>query len=268
MNTYPRLVSWNYYPASRYIKNDKEQLYEIYLNKPEGESVLANGKLPSLEFLNKRDPYFTIKKTDGKTLRARNHGDLGYKFKKKYPELENKLKNTNTMLMEFGEYIFIKLAYIDNYVNPIVDEEKWFNSQYIKKEYFNVEFIKMLLEYEPLALIGHRVIKQYQAEKIPTFLRALSIFDKDLYEESIKGTKFEKHTISYKGLKAKLQTLSPGLVEYRIDIGHEPCHWDGELLTRQKKLSDGSELIVNPTDAVIVKIVDNATVNMDTELID
>lgn len=170
--------------------------------------------------------------------------------------------------MDFGEYVFIDLAHIDNYVNPIVDDEKWFNAQYIKKEHFNVEFIKMLLEYEPLALIGHRTITSYQDEKVPTFLRALSMFDKDLYEESIKDTKFENHMISYKGLKAKLQTLSPGLVEYRISISHEVCYWDGQLLTREKKLYDGSELIVKPTDKAVAKIIDNATVNMETEFTD
>lgn len=54
MNAYPRLVSWSYYPASKYLKNDKEQLIEVYLNKPEGETILANGKLLSLYLLNKR----------------------------------------------------------------------------------------------------------------------------------------------------------------------------------------------------------------------
>lgn len=264
---YPRLVSWSYYPASIFNKNDKEQLVEIYLNDPAGEEVLNTGLLPALGFIMNRDPYFTIKRTDGKTKRAASYGHIANKFRKKYPELENKLKNTDKKLLNFGEYIFIKLPYISNYVNPIVSKEKWFNEQYIKKEFFNEELIKELIEYKPLALFNHKEIIEYQKEKLPAFLRALSLFNEELYKKATKGTDFEEKEINYKGLKAKLSTLKPGKVLYKYDLSRKEFTWDGELLSQTAKLDDGSTLLIKPTDDSIVQIIDNNTVTNETEFV-
>lgn len=264
---YPRLVSWSYYPASSYIKNDKEQLIEVYLNNPEGESVLEAGLLPRLGFRMNKDPYFTVKKTDGRTIRAKSYGKLANKHKNKYPELENKLRKTDKKLLNFGEYVFIDLPFINNYVNPIVNEEKWFNEQYIKKDFFNEELIRELIDYKPIALFDRKEITDYQEKTLPAFLRALSLFDKELYNKSILGTAFEEKQISYIGLKAKLNTLNAGKVLYRYDIAREEFIWDGELLTKVEKLDDGSALIVKPVKEVVVEIVDNNTVTGQTKFV-
>lgn len=263
--TYPRLVSWSYYPASPYLKGDKELLVEIYLDDPKGEAILEQGILPSLGISMRKAPYFTIKRTQGRTKKARTHGDMKKKIENKYPELKNKLKSTDRKILDFGEYIFIDLPFINNYVNPIVTEDKWYNEQYIKKTEFTVDFIKELIKYRPIALFNRKEITDFQEESLPSFLRHLSIFDKDLYEEAVRGTRFEREEVNYKNLKAKLNTLKPGPVGYRLDISIEEFYWDGELLTRKQRTKDNSEVIVRPSEEVIVRILDNNTVTKDTE---
>lgn len=264
---YPRLVSWSYYPASAFISNDKEQLVEIYLNNPAGEEVLNEGLLPALGFMMNRDPYFTIKRTNGRTKRAASYGNIANKFRQKHPELKDRLKSTNNKLLNFGDYIFIDLAFIDNYVNPIVSQEKWFNKQYVKKEFFNEELIRELIDYKPIALFNRKEIIEYQKEQVPTFIRALSLFDEKLYKKAIKGTAFEEKEINYKGLKAKLNTLKPGEVLYKYGLSRKEFTWDGEFLSQTAKLDDGSTLLIKPTDDSIVQIIDNNTVTNKTEFI-
>ena len=268
-NEYPRLVSWSYSPALPYLKGDKERLTEVYLTSPAGESVLKAGLLPQLGFMMHKDPYFKVKYTEGRTKNARSHGDIVRKFKKNYPKLQDKLKSTapTTKLLNFGDYIFINLLFINNYVNPIVNKENWYNEQYIKKEFFNEEFIRELIDYRPLDLFNHREITNYQKEELPEFLRALSLFDNELYNKSTKGTAFEDKPISYIGLKARLNTLKPGKVLYKYNFTKDEFSWDGELLSRTKKLDDGSTLLVKPSSEATVEIVDNKTVSSGTVFI-
>ena len=265
--TYPRLVSWSYHPASPYLKGDKELLVEIYLDDPKGEAILEQGILPSLGISMRKAPYFTIKRTQGRTKRARTHGDMKKKIENKYPELKDKLKSTDRKILDFGEYIFIDLPFINNYVNPIVTEDKWYNEQYIKKTEFTVDFIKELIKYRPVALFDRKEITDFQEKALPNFLRELAIFDEDLYKEAVKGTAFEEKEISYTGIKAKLNTLKPGKVKYRLDISEEEFYWDGKLLTRKQRTKDNSEVIIRPDKEVIVKIFDNNTVTKNTEFI-
>ena len=263
--TYPRLVSWSYYPATAFIRNSKEILIEVYLDDSAGESILEKGVLPSLGSSMEESPYFTKKKIVGRTEKARTHGDLKRRLEKKYPELKDRLKSTDRKILDFGEYIFLDIPHIDNYVNPIVNDDQWYNSQYIKKEFFTIDFIKELIEYRPIALFNRKEITDFQAKKLPSFLRELKIFNEDLYKESIKGSRFEEEEINYSGLKAKLKTLKPGKVKYRLDISEEIFYWDGRELTKGNKLRDGSTIVIRPSDKVIVKIIDNNTVTDKTE---
>lgn len=263
--TYPRLVSWSYYPASTLIRNDKETLIEVYLNDPVGEDILKKGVLPSLGFMMKKSPYFTVNKTEGRTKKAMTHGDLKRRFQKKYPELKNKLEPTDRKVLDFGEYVFLDIPHIDNYVNPIVNDNEWYNSQYIKKEFFTIDFIKELIGYKPIALFNRKEITDFQEKILPSFLRELKIFNEDLYKEAIKGSRFDKEEINYTGLKAKLKTLKPGKVKYRLDISEEIFYWDGKELIKEKELRDGSTIVIRPSEKVIVKIIDNNTVTEKTE---
>lgn len=144
-------------------------------------------------------------------------------------------------------------------------KDKWYNKQYIKKTEFTVELIRELIDYKPVTVFDRKEITDFQEKSLPSFLRHLSIFDKNLYEEAVKGTRFEREEVNYKNLKAKLSTLKPGLVGYRLDISIEEFYWDGELLTRKQRTKDNSEVIVRPCEEVMVQIFDNNTVTKDTE---
>ena len=266
---YPRLVSWSYYPASRYYKSGKELLIEVYLNDPAGETILEEGLLPQLGFMMWKDPYFTVKKTHGRTYKARTHGNIVKKFEKNYPELKDKLAETKRVLLDFGEYIFIDLPHINNYVNPIVTGEKQYNEQYIRKEFFNEELIREFIKYKPRDLIGRSEITDYQEENLPAFLNALSLFDEELYDNSIKNTDFEDKQADYVGLQAKLPTLIPGKVLYTYYISGEEFDWDGETLTKTKEVKDGSSLTISvkPSSNAVVEILENKTVTSETKFV-
>lgn len=266
-NQYPRLVSWSYVGAFSMLgKNDKEVLTEIYITDPKGEELLKRGILPSLNWNSCRAPYFKVTKTEGYTRRAKKYGELKLKMSREYPELENKLKGTTSKLLDWGDYIHIELAYINNYKNPIVDTKNgWYNEEYIEKAKFNVEFIKKLIDYTPYSLMGG-AINDYKEKVLPEFMRNLQLFNQDLYDEATKGTGWENQTISYIGHKAKLSTLSNGVVIFRADysIGDKEFYWDGQLLKQVKETRDGTEIYIKPTKDTVVKIADNNTVNEDT----
>lgn len=270
-NQYPRLVSWSYAKAFNMIsRNDKEVLTEVYITDPKGEELLERGILPSLNWSSYRAPYFKIKKIKGFTSRAKNYGRLQRKMRNKYPELEDRLKGTESKLLDWGGYIYIKLAYIDNLMNPIVDSNNgWYNDEYIEKDKFNVDFIKQLMEYTPYSLFGG-VIDDYEEKALPEFMKNLQIFDKELYNEATKGTKWNSQQISYIGCKAKLNTLSKGKVLFKANynFGKKEFYWDGQLLKQIEETRDGSEIYVKPTEDTVVKVVDNDTVNEDTVFID
>lgn len=268
---YPRLVSWSYAKAFNMIsKNDKEELTEIYITDPRGEELIERGILPSLNWMSYRAPYFKIKKTKGFTSRAKKHGLLQIKMRNKYPELEDKLKGTESKLLDWGDYIYIKLPYIDGYKNPIVDMKNgWYNGEYIRKDKFNVDFIKQLIEYIPYSLMGG-AIDDYQKEALPEFMKNLQIFNEELYNEATKGTEWENQQISYINYKAKLNTLSKGKVSFKPDYGFSTrlFYWDGQFLKQIEGTRDGTEIYIKPTKDIVVKIIDNDTVNKDTVFVD
>lgn len=268
---YPRLVSWSYTKAFNMIsRNDKEEVVEVYITDPKGEELLERGILPSLNWLSYKAPYFKTKKIKGFTSRAKNYGRLQRKMRNKYPELEDKLKGTESKLLDWGGYVYIKLAYIDNFMDPIVDTNNgWYNDEYIEKDKFNVDFIKQLMEYIPYSLIGG-VINDYEEKALPEFMKNLQIFNEELYNEATKGTKWENQQVSYIGYKAKLNTLSKGSVSFRPDYGFSKrkFYWDGQLLKQLEETKDGTEIYIKPAEDTVVTIIDNDTVNEDTVFLD
>ena len=270
-NQYPRLVSWSYAKAFNLIsKNDKEELTEIYITDPRGETLLERGILPSLNWMSCRAPYFKIKKTKGFTSRAKKYGQLQIKMRSKYPGLEDKLNSTKSKLLDWGDYIYINLAYIDNYKNPIVDlKNGWYNKEYIEKSKFNPDFIRDLINYTPYSLFGG-AIDDYKEKALPEFMRNLQIFNEELYNEATKGTEWENQEISYIGCKAKLNTLSKGKVSFKPDygIGKREFYWDGQLLKQIEETRDDTEIYIKPIADTVVTVVDNETVNEDTVFVD
>lgn len=273
--SYPRLVSWSYFDGKGIFsgKNEKEQLTKVYILKEEGEQLLKGGKIVRLNmFKGYHDPYFKIVKTEGFTRRAKNYGKLKSKMLKEYPELERKLTGVSSLIMDYGEYVYIDLPHLDNYVNPLTkDKETFLNENFIYKENFTPDFVKTLIEFRPRALMGG-VIESYRKDDIPKFLSELKLTYPEIYQEVISTSNIAKslvEEISYIGKKAYVKTLSNGEVEIELNIlDKQKFYWDGKTLTNKLEMSDGNILSqsITPNENTIVKIVSDSTVNENTKL--
>lgn len=273
--SYPRLVSWSYFDGKGLFsgKNDKEKLTEVYILKEEGEQLLKGGKIVCLNmFRGYLDPYFKIVTTEGFTRRAKNYGKLKSKMLKKYPELERKLTGVSSSIMDYGEYVYIDLPYLDNYVNPLTeDKETFLNTNFIYKEKFTPDFVKKLIEFVPRALMGG-IIESYRRKDVPKFLGELKLTYPEIYQEVLSISNVAKSLvdeISYIGKKAYLKTLSNGEVEVELNIlDKQKFYWDGKTLTNKLEMSDGNILSqsITPNENTIVKIISDSTVNENTKL--
>lgn len=273
--SYPRLVSWSYFDGKGLFsgKNDKEKLTEVYILKEEGEQLLKGGKIVCLNmFKGYRDPYFKIVTTEGFTRRAKNYGKLKSKMLKEYPELERKLTGVSSSIMDYGEYVYINLPHLDNYVNPLPkDKETFFNKNFIYKEKFTPDFVKTLIEFVPRALMGG-IIESYRRKDVPKFLGELKLTYPEIYQEVLSISNVAKSLvdeISYIGKKAYLKTLSNGEVEVELDIlNKQKFYWDGKTLTNKLEMSDGNILSqsITPNENTVVKIISDSTVNENTKL--
>lgn len=272
---YPRLVSWSYFDGKGIFsgKNEKEQLTKVYILKEEGEHLLEGGKIVRLNmFKGYHDPYFKVEKIEGFTRRARNHGKLKSDMVKEYPELERKLTGVTSKIMDYGEYIYIDLPHLDNYVNPLTkDKETLLNENFIYKEKFTVDFVKTLVEYVPRAMMGG-VINTYREKEIPKFLSELKLIFPDIYQEVLSISDVAVSLvddISYIGKQAYLHTLSNGEVEIKFSLlDKQKFYWDGKTLTNKVEMSDGNILsqTITPNENTIVKIISDSTVNDNTKL--
>lgn len=276
MRKYPKLVSWSYYSGRGVFsdKNEKEQLTKVYVLNEDGENLLEEGKIVCLNtFRGYYDPYFKIEKTTGFTSRAKNYGKLHNEMIKQYPELERKLTNVSAMLMDYVDYIYISLPYLDNYVNPLTkDKESFLNENFIYKEKFTPEFVKTLVEYVPISLMGGE-ITSYRKEELPRFLSELKLTFPELYKEVLAISDVAKtlvEDITYAGKEAYLYTLNSGEVEVKLNIlDKQVFYWDGNTLTNEVEIAFGNVLsqTITPNKDTIVKIVSNDTVNENTRLV-
>lgn len=188
---YPRLVSWEYYDAS-YMPRDKEQLTEIYLMSPAGEAMLESGKVPiSGGFFLNGSPYFRIKKTIGRTRSAKTYGQLKDKCLERYPDSRGAIEFTAEPFVDAGEYMFMSLPESLIFSANPINDENWYGTNYVKKEFFNEDLMKKIINYEPIDKDTGEVIEKYQTEDLPQFLKDLSEYDKELYQKSVKGTAWE-----------------------------------------------------------------------------
>ena len=274
------LVDWRYDSGTGLFSkaNTKESKVEIYLTSEKGRSILEDGKVAVLNnaFLNfVNDPYFIVREKEGYTRRARKHGDMKRKMKEEYPELERKLERITSKVYPYGEYVYISLADIDNYNNPITKEgTDFYTKNFVPNERFNKKFLLKLIDYQPRALTGG-IITNYRDNELPQFLKDVSIHFPELYEEVLEESEWLKENhesiTSYVGKHAKVKTLNSGKVKVKITILDEPeFEWDGEQLTHTKEI-DGGEILTQtiiPTDDMVVEILDNDTVTADTVFVD
>lgn len=281
MNEYPRLVSWSYYDGNNFFsgKKDREVLTKVFITDPKGEEVLKNGKVACLAnvglFERARDPYFKITKQHGFTPRAKKHGELKYNMLEKHSDLKDKLSGIDSVILDYGDYVYINLAYIDNYVNSIVENNPAFSSKnFVFKEHFNVHFLESLINYTPLTLMDRAPIKDYQNKEVPRLLMAVKNQFPELYKELLSISDKAKEIdsqITYVGKSAKLSTLKPSKVELRLTFTERGIfNWDGKQLSRETN-TYGKELIsqiIIPKDDLVVIVKDDAAVCETTVIVD
>lgn len=243
-------------------QNSKATYSVAFCNNFENCSAYKRG-LCALRNYNRYCPYGKIKKVMGPTRKAKSSFSFIRNAREKY-EKEPHIKNLQSLdiLCKIGSYVYIPLNFLDNYVNPI-QGDLGINKKFAKLDNFDVDFIKKVYEYRPLAMFGGE-IQSYQREEIPNFIVSLrtefpSLFGKCLRE--IEG--FDKHAenISFIGKKALIKTLAPGKIRVSASRVYD---WDGEkIIADSLALShfDGKEKVyIFPTDETVCQVEDNNTV--------
>lgn len=210
-------------------------------------------------------PYGTIQRFFGPTKRAKSSYTFIREAKEKYSEQEGvkSLSSLNEVL-EVGDYIYIPLSFLDNYVNPI-EKDLGIDRGFITKEKFTVEVIKKLYEYKPRALFGG-IIESYKDKEIPQFISDLKNNMPTIFSQATKeidGLKSYAEEISFIGRRAFIKTLAPGKI--RVSIGNKELYdWDGEKIVATSRVlvpfGGGETVHIFPDDKTLVIIQDNNTV--------
>lgn len=215
-------------------------------------------------------PFGARSQMTGPTKRAKTGFDFLNEVKEvlKFDSLEreNHGKNLESIKASCkignGDYVYLNLNYLDNYVNPIADSLGIVAKKFLPIENFNENTVRILLNYHPQAMFGGE-IKNYQKEDVPFFVRDLKRHFKDLYKTCVIGTEFEQYGISidYTGKKAAIQTLLPG----KVKIDGRIWNWDGEqisIIGKELSYTLGEELVYStPKPNTYAEVVDNDTVD-------
>lgn len=213
-------------------------------------------------------PFYTCFIYDGVTKRSKYYYSFINTAKKVFEISDNSIvrrlyRLNNTSLIGDGNYIYLNLSHLNNYVNPIIEELGIIREHFIPVENFTPETVQKLLNFKPKALMGG-TITTYAENDLPQFVRDLRIYFPDLYDKVVKDTNYVnmEHRISFVGKKAYLKTLKPGKVKFNYKI----WEWNGEKLCIKGKNFDGNleddELIeLTPKENTCVEIIDNDTVD-------
>lgn len=215
-----------------------------------------------------RCPYGFKKREEGYTPRARSYDAWLTTRRDRYEDRTSNLKEVKTLTEIGKEHIYLPLAYLNNYVNPIIIDLNMYSQYLINKKYFTPETVIKLITYRPRALMDNSVIKDYITKYLPDFVFQLSKKYPDIYEqvvEVVPDIKAWVDTPDFTGKKAKVKSLLPGKVKFGIHI----VNWDGEkIITDSKELAlfgwnDDEVVHIFPTDKTYVEIIDNATIDKD-----
>lgn len=265
-----KVVNFTYYdPANSFFKSkasDKSH-YTLYYCNCEKCEAREQGKCAMMGGLwGEKCPYGKRETIEGFTQRAKSYYSFLRNAKEKYGEFSYKLKNLEK-LCEIGDYVYLPLAHLNNYVNPIIDQFNIKYEHFLLKNQFTSATIDALINYVPRALWQHEEIRDYQTKEVPEFVRQLKKKYPDKYkrqEELNPRIKDFVIDVDYVKLKkeAYLKTLNKGKVGFSIYT----VDWDGEFLTGTARdfgiwLNGGGEVKIKPNDKTIVKIVDNNTVD-------
>lgn len=269
--TYPKMINWSYYAAST-----KDYIEMTFVKDEETENEIKKlGFIPKLFFGGV--PGIYTQRINGYSRKAKSYGKIRKNYKEQYPELEDKYRKIQlTDGTYFNGFVYTTLPYLeDNQV--IQDKMKEIDTvnkfEFIKKElFFDEEFVTALLTHKPTDCFG-KELKEWQEKKLPNFLKNLKLRSKTIYKELLKYDKVKELdgfiTIANKNEKAKVKTLSKGFVKIDDLIFEDnecSAYWTGEVIevTFNNNNKYYNKITIDPTDEMLVIIVDENTVNENT----
>ena len=266
--TYPKMINWSYYPGSL-----QDYIEMTFVNDEKTENAIKKlGFIPKL--FSGSVPGIYKERINGYSPRAMSYGKIRRNYQKQYPELEDKYKIIPlTDGTDFNGFVYTVLPYLeDNQV--ISDKMKEIDTvnkfKFIKKElFFDKEFVTAFLNFKPVDCFG-KEIKVWQDKHLPNFLKNLKLRSKEIYKELLNYDEVKEldEFLSSKNEKAKVKTLNKGFVKIdEIMFKEDKCtaYWTGEVIeVTFNNNKSYNKITIEPTDEMLVIIIDENTVNENT----
>ena len=266
--TYPKMINWSYYQGSL-----QDYIEMTFVNDEKTENAIKKlGFIPKLFSGSVPDIY--KERINGYSPRAMSYGKIRRNYQEQYPELEDKYKRIPlTDGTDFNGFVYTVLPYLEN--NQVIqDKMKEIDTvnkfKFIKKElFFDEEFVTAFLTFKPIDCFG-KEIKVWQDKHLPNFLKNLKLRSKEIYKELLNYDKVKELDgfLSSKNEKAKVKTLNKGFVKIdEIMFKEDECtaYWNGEVIeVTFKNNKSYNKIIIEPTDEMLVVIIDENTVNENT----
>lgn len=266
--TYPKMINWSYYQGSL-----QDYIEMTFVNDEKTENAIKKlGFIPKL--FSGRVPGIYKERVNGYSPRAMSYGKIRRNYQEQYPELEDKYKIIPlTDGTDFNGFVYTVLPYLeDNQV--ISDKMKEIDTvnkfKFIKKElFFDKEFVTAFLNFKPVDCFG-KEIKVWQDKHLPNFLKNLKLRSKEIYKELLNYDKVKEldEFLSSKNEKAKVKTLNKGFVKIdEIMFKEDECtaYWTGEVIeVTFNNNKSYNKITIEPTDEMLVIIIDENTVNEKT----
>ena len=265
---YPKMINWSYYQGSL-----QDYIEMTFVDDEKTENAIKKlGFIPKL--FSGSVPGIYKERINGYSPRAMSYGKIRRNYQEQYPELEDKYKRIPlTDGTDFNGFVYTVLPYLENNqviqdkMNEIDSVNKF---KFIKKElFFDKEFVTAFLTFKPTDCFG-KEIKVWQDKHLPNFLKNLKLRSKEIYKELLNYDKVKEldEFLSSKNEKAKVKTLNKGFVKIdEIMFKEDECtaYWNGEVIevTFNNKKSY-NKITIEPTDEMLVIIIDENTVNENT----
>ena len=266
--TYPKMINWSYYQGSL-----QDYIEMTFVNDEKTENAIKKlGFIPKL--FSGSVPGIYKERINGYSPRAMSYGKIRRNYQEQYPELEDKYKRIPlTDGTDFNGFVYTVLPYLEN--NQVIqDKMKRIDSvnkfKFIKKElFFDEEFVTAFLTFKPVDCFG-KEIKVWQDKHFPNFLKNLKLRSKEIYKELLNYDKVKEldEFLSSKNEKAKVKTLNKGFVKIdEIIFKEDECtaYWTGEVIeVTFNNNKSYNKITIEPTDEMLVIIIDENTVNENT----
>lgn len=265
---YPKMINWSYYQGSL-----QDYIEMTFVNDEKTENAIKKlGFIPKL--FSGSVPGIYKERINGYSPRAMSYGKIRRNYQEQYPELEDKYKVIPlTDGTDFNGFVYTVLPYLeDNQViqdkmNEIDSVNKF---KFIKKElFFDKEFVTAFLTFKPTDCFG-KEIKVWQDKHLPNFLKNLKLRSKEIYKELLNYDKVKEldEFLSSKNEKAKVKTLNKGFIKIdEIMFKEDECtaYWTGEVIeVTFNNNKSYNKITIEPTDEMLVIIIDENTVNENT----